>query len=85
MEILETVDQRNSLCCIERESGPCTSGKNVCQACEKLHKVYGDNALQECQYQRWFMKFRAGEFDLNDAPRSERPTKVDDDKIKALI
>ncbi|XP_011630446.1 histone-lysine N-methyltransferase SETMAR-like [Pogonomyrmex barbatus] len=35
--------------------------------------------------QRWFTKFRTSDFDLNDAPRSERLTEVDDDKIKALI
>ncbi|KAM5254151.1 histone-lysine N-methyltransferase SETMAR-like [Hipposideros larvatus] len=60
-------------------------GKNVHQACEKLREVYGDNALQECECQRWFTKFRAGDFDLNNASRSGRPTEVDDDKIKALI
>ena len=48
-------------------------------------KVYGDNALQERQCQRWFQKFCDGNFDFNDTPRSERPTEVDDDKIKALI
>ncbi|XP_029679587.1 histone-lysine N-methyltransferase SETMAR-like [Formica exsecta] len=60
-------------------------GKNARQACEKLRKVYGDDALQERQCQNWFKKFRAGDFDLKDAPRSGRPTEVDDDKIKALI
>ena len=60
-------------------------GKNSHQACAKLCKVYGDNALQERQCQRWFKKFRDGNFDLNDTPWSERPTEVDDDKIKALI
>ncbi|XP_011631768.1 histone-lysine N-methyltransferase SETMAR-like, partial [Pogonomyrmex barbatus] len=37
------------------------------------------------QYQQWFTKFCAGDFDLNGAPRSRRLIKVDDDKIKALI
>ncbi|XP_011883505.1 PREDICTED: histone-lysine N-methyltransferase SETMAR-like [Vollenhovia emeryi] len=59
--------------------------KNARQACEKLRKVYGENALQERQCQRWFAKFRAGDFDVNDAPRSGRPVEVDDDQIKALI
>ncbi|XP_011639265.1 histone-lysine N-methyltransferase SETMAR-like [Pogonomyrmex barbatus] len=31
------------------------------------------------------MKFRAGDFDLNDALRSGKPIEVDDDKIKTLI
>ncbi|KAM5283286.1 methionine-R-sulfoxide reductase B2, mitochondrial isoform 1-T1 [Hipposideros larvatus] len=60
-------------------------GKNACQVCEKLHKVYSDNALQERQCQRWFTKFHASDFDLNEAPGSGRPTEVDDDKIKASI
>ncbi|XP_006145801.1 histone-lysine N-methyltransferase SETMAR-like [Tupaia chinensis] len=60
-------------------------GKSAHQACEKLRRVYGDNALHERQCQGWFTKFRAGDFDLNDTPRSGRPAKVDDDKIKALI
>lgn len=60
-------------------------GKNARQACEKLRKVYGDHALQERQCQRWFTKFRAGNFDVNDAPRSGRPVEVDNDQIKALI
>ena len=30
-------------------------------------------------------RFRSGNFDLKDAPRSGRPTEVDDDKIKAMI
>jgi len=54
-------------------------GKNARQACEKLRKVYSDNALQERQCQRWFTKFRAGNFDFNDASRSERPTETTKD------
>ena len=61
------------------------AGKNARQACEELRKVYGENALQERQCQRWFAKFRASDFDVNDAPRSGRPVEADDDQIKALI
>jgi transposase len=34
---------------------------------------------------KWFARFRAGNFDLDDAPRSGRPVEVDDDQIKTLI
>ena len=37
----------------------------------------GKNAVQA--------RFRSGDFDRKDAPRSGRPTEVDDDKIKAMI
>ena len=60
-------------------------GKNARQACEKLRKVYGEHALQERQCQRWFQKFRDGDFDIHDAPRSGRPTEVDSDELKALV
>lgn len=59
--------------------------KNARQACEKLRAVYGDDAIQERQCQRWFARFRDGNFDLKDAPRSGRPMEADDDKIKAII
>ena len=59
--------------------------KNARQACEKLRKVYGEDALKERQCQRWFAKFHAGDFDIKDASRSGRPTEVDNDEINALI
>ena len=38
---------------------------------------------QRCQ--KWFVKFRAGDFLLNNAPRSGRPVEVDSNQIKTLI
>ena len=35
--------------------------------------------------QKWFAKFRAGDFSLDDAPRSGRPVEVDSDQIETLI
>ncbi|GAB1861621.1 SETMR methyltransferase [Camponotus japonicus] len=59
-------------------------GKNAVQARKKLSDVYGD-VLTERQCQNWFAKFRSGNFDVEDAPRSRRPVKADEDTIKALI
>ena len=36
-------------------------------------------------FKNWFARFCSGDFELKDAPRSGRPTEVDDDKIKAMI
>ena len=55
------------------------------QARKKLYDVYGEKSLTERQCQNWFARFRSGDFHLKDAPRSGRPTQVDDDKIKAMI
>ncbi|GFY24268.1 hypothetical protein TNCV_1013171 [Trichonephila clavipes] len=41
-----------------------------------------NNALQERQYQNWFKKYRAVDFDLKVTPRSGKPTQY---KIKKLI
>lgn len=44
-------------------------GKNGPQTCEKLHNVFGDNALNV--HRRWFAKFRSGDFDENNVPMSK--------------
>ena len=35
--------------------------------------------------QKWFEKFRAGDFSLDDAPQLGRPVEVDSDQIETLI
>ena len=37
------------------------------------------------QCQNWFAKFRSGNFDVEDAPRSGRSVEADKDTIKALV
>ncbi|XP_026829826.1 histone-lysine N-methyltransferase SETMAR-like [Ooceraea biroi] len=59
--------------------------KNAVQAAKKICVVYGDNAVSERTVREWFVKFRRGEFNVEDRPRSGRPSAVDDDQIKALI
>ena len=60
-------------------------GKNAVQARKKLYDVYGEKSLTDLQCQNGFARFRSGDFHLKDAPRSGRPTEVDNDKIKAMI
>ena len=50
-----------------------------------MYNVYGEKSLTERQCHNYFARFRSGDFDLKDAPRSGRPTEVDYDKIKAMI
>ena len=38
-----------------------------------------------CNKKNQFAKFRAGDFSLDDAPRSGRPVEVDSDQIETLI
>ena len=60
-------------------------GKNAVQARKKLTDVYGEDVLTVRQCQNWFAKFRSGNFDVEDAPRSGRPVEADKDTIKALV
>jgi len=42
---------------------------------------YGDSAVTESIVQKWFTRFRNGNFDLEDQERSDRPAVVDDKNL----
>ena len=46
--------------------------------------MYGEGAVTDQTCQMWFVKIRAGDFSLDDAPRLGRPVEVDSDQIKTL-
>ena len=52
---------------------------------EKICAVYGEGAVTDPMCQKWFVKFCAGDFSLDDVPQSGRPVEVDSDHIKTLI
>ena len=52
--------------------------KNICME-------YGEGAVTDQTWQKWFATFRAGDFLLDDGPRSDRPVEVDSDQIETLI
>ena len=52
--------------------------KNICA-------VYGEGAVTDRTCQKWFARFRAGDFSLDDAPQSGRPVEADGDQIETLI
>ena len=47
--------------------------------------MYGEGAVTDWTCQKWFAKFHAGDFLLDDDPRSGRPVEVDSDQIETLI
>ena len=47
--------------------------------------MYGEGAVTDQMCQKWFVKFCAGDFSLDDAPWSDRPVKVDQNQIETLI
>ena len=46
--------------------------------------VYTGGAVIHQMCQNWFVKFRAGDFLLNDAPQSNKPVEVDSDQTETL-
>ena len=47
--------------------------------------MYGESAVTDRMCQKWFAKFHAGHFSLDDAPGLDRLVEVDSDHIKTLI
>ena len=60
-------------------------GKNATETQKKICAVYGEDAVTGRTCQKWFAKFCARDFSLNNAPQSGRPAEVDSDKIETLI
>ena len=60
-------------------------GKNATETQKKkICAVYGEGAVIDGTCQKWFAKFRAGDFSLDDAPWSGRPVEVDSNQIETL-
>ena len=47
--------------------------------------MIGEGAVTDRMCQKWFVKFCAGDFSLDDAPRSGGSVEVDSDQIETLI
>ena len=53
--------------------------------CKKRFVQCMEKVLTDRMCQKWFAKFRAGDFLLDNAPRSGRAVEVDRDQIETLI
>lgn len=60
-------------------------GINVAAAVKNIQDVYQDQAPAKRTVEKWFAKFRRGEFNLEDEPRSGRPSDIDDDVLRTLV
>ena len=60
-------------------------GKNATEMQKKISAVYGEGAVTDRTCQKWFAKFHAADFSLEDAPWLGRPVEVDSDQIETLI
>ena len=47
--------------------------------------MYREGVITQQIYQKWFVKFCAGNFLLDNTPQSDRPVEVDSNQIETLI
>ena len=59
-------------------------GKNAIEM-QKKCAVYEADAVTDLKRQKWFVKFHAGDFSLDNVPQSGGPVEVDSDQIEMLI
>ena len=60
-------------------------GQTAAEAALDICMVYGDGVISESTARKWFAKFKTGNFDIDDTPRSGRPSEFDEDHLKALL
>ena len=54
-------------------------GKNSIEMQKKICAMYGEGAVTDQTCQKWFVKFCAGDFLLDNAPQLGRPGEADSD------
>jgi len=59
--------------------------KSAAESHRMLVEAYGDSALSETTCRDWFPRFNAGNFDLSDKKRENRPRKIDGCQLQALL
>ena len=60
-------------------------GKNAIETQKQIYAVYGEGVVTDWTCQKWFAKFCARDFSLDDAPWLGRPVEVDSNQIEELI
>jgi len=59
-------------------------GNNATESARNIKAVYGDRTISVSQCQRWFQKFRVGNYSLKDEPRPGRSVELDENVLQTL-
>ena len=59
--------------------------KTVVESHRILVEVYGEHALAELTCQKWFARFKSGDFGLEDEEHLGQPKKFEDEELEALL
>ncbi|CAI9734608.1 Hypothetical predicted protein [Octopus vulgaris] len=60
-------------------------GSKAAKAAGDICAVYGEGAIAERTARDWYAKFKNGNFDLKDAPRSGRPVEFNEKQLNQLL
>ena len=59
--------------------------KTAAESHRILVEVYGEHALAERTCQKWFARYKGGDFGLEDEERPGQPKKFEDEELEALL
>lgn len=48
-------------------------------------ECYGEHALSKATCENWFKRFKSGDFDVQDKPRTGGPKKFEDEELEQLL
>jgi len=60
-------------------------GRNATEAAQNINQAWGPNTLTDRTARNWFVKFRSGDFSLNDKEGRGHVSTVDNDVLKATV
>ena len=59
--------------------------KTAAESHRILVEIYGENAQAERTCQKWFARFKSGDFGMEDEERPGQPKKFEDQELEALL
>ncbi|GAV09580.1 hypothetical protein RvY_19088 [Ramazzottius varieornatus] len=60
-------------------------GTNAAQTARNINNVFGEDATNERTVERWYARFRSGDFSLEDHPHGRPKLKVNNDELRKLV
>ncbi|GAU91265.1 hypothetical protein RvY_03555 [Ramazzottius varieornatus] len=60
-------------------------GTNAAQTARNINNVFGEDATNERTVERWYARFRSGDFSLEDHPHGRPKLKANTDELRKLV
>lgn len=61
------------------------SGLNATESAQRINEAFGEDTVAGRTVREWFSRFRTGDTNLEDKPRSGRPSDFDNDRLRQLV